>query len=121
MLKLSKLPESLTQTLAIEINEVEFIFYSRDHPTTIKKRFLSVFIVMLISPAFIYLFTSNEILANGSIWTVMGFRYEGLWMALFTPLILTAILFLGPLMTQALNGVWDIYAGSLYKLRLLYI
>lgn len=90
-----------------------FYFY-RDHPTTIKKRFLSVFIVMLISPVFIYLFTSNEILNERSIWSVMGFRYEGFWMALFTPLILTAILFLGPLMTQALNGVWDIYAGSLW-------
>lgn len=66
---------------------------------------------MLISPAFIYFFTSNEILDGRSIWAVMGFRCEGLWMALFTPLILTAILFLGPLMTQALNGIWEIYAG----------
>ncbi|XP_037027557.1 CAAX prenyl protease 2 [Bradysia coprophila] len=88
--------------------------HNRDHPTTIKKRFLSVFIVMLISPAFIYLFTSNEILEGRSIWAVMGFRTEGLWMALFTPLILTAILFLGPLMTQALNGIWDIYADPNY-------
>ncbi|KAJ6638514.1 CAAX prenyl protease 2, partial [Pseudolycoriella hygida] len=88
--------------------------HNRDHPTTIKKRFLSVFIVMLISPAFIYFFTSNEILDGRSIWAVMGFRCEGLWMALFTPLILTAILFSGPLMTQALTGVWDIYAEPGY-------
>lgn len=94
------------------LKQLPIIF--RDHPTTIKKRFLSVFIVMLISPAFIYLFTSNEILEGRSIWAVMGFRTEGLWMALFTPLILTAILFLGPLMTQALNGIWDIYAGSFF-------
>lgn len=87
------------------------LYCFRDHPTTIKKRFLSVFIVMIISPVFIYKLTSNDILDGRSVWAVMGFRSEGLWMAMFTPLILTAILFLGPLMTQALNGVWDIYAG----------
>lgn len=78
----------------------------RDHPSTIKKRFFSVTIVMLISPIFVYLFSADKILENVSLFDALGFRIKGLLTAFVLPLILTAILFLGPLSQQAFNGVF---------------
>jgi prenyl protein peptidase len=44
----------------------------------------------------------------------MGFRTEGLFMAVVVPLLLTIILFLGPLCVQMTNGVWRIYSEPMY-------
>lgn len=84
---------------------------SRDHPTTIKKRFFSVFVVMLISPLFVYLCSSADLFKHFTIWEVMGLRTEGFLSALVIPLLLTMILFLGPLSVQLTNGIWKIYSG----------
>jgi len=89
--------------------------HSSDHPSTIKKRFFSVFVVMLISPFFIYLFSAPEVLKNYTIWEVMGLRKEGLLTAFASPLLLTMILFLGPLSVQLTNGIWKIYSGMLTR------
>lgn len=88
--------------------------FHRDHPTTVKKRFFSVFMVMLISPIFIYVL----LLANKStvitIWEIMGFRTKGILVALFVPLLLTATLFLGPICAIIINGVWKSYLEPVY-------
>lgn len=93
------------------IKFVNFFFPSRDHPSTIKKRFFSVFIVMLISPFFVYLFSSPKLFKNFSIWEIMGLRTAGLLTASVVPLLLTMILFLGPLSVQLTTGIWKIYSG----------
>lgn len=82
-----------------------------DHPTTVKKRFFSVFIVMLISPLFIYLFSSRELLDHYTIWYMLGLRVDGLFSAFIYPLLLTVVLFLGPLSVQLTTGIWKIYSG----------
>lgn len=66
---------------------------------------------MLISPFFVYLFSSQDLFNHYSIWEVMGLRTEGLLSALVVPLLLTMILFLGPLSVQLTNGIWKIYSG----------
>lgn len=79
-----------------------------------KKRFCSVFMVMLISPIFIYVL----LLANKSIgitiWEIMGFRTKGILVALCVPLLLTATLFLGPICAIIINGVWKSYLEPVY-------
>lgn len=86
--------------------------FCRDHPTTIKKRFFSVFIVMLISPFFVYFFSSPNLLKHYTIWEVMGLRTGGLLSAFVIPLLLTVVLFLGPLSVQLTNGIWKVYSGG---------
>lgn len=88
---------------------------NRDHPSTIKKRFFSVFIVMLLSPFFVCFFSSQELFKHFNIWTVMGLRIQGFFSALFIPLILTMVLFLGPLSVQLTNGIWKIYSGMQWR------
>ncbi|CAO1389842.1 unnamed protein product [Diamesa hyperborea] len=83
---------------------------NRDHPSTIKKRFFSVFVVMLISPFLVYFVSSKELFNYYTIWEVMGLRLEGLLAASTLPLILTMILFLGPLSVQLTHGIWKIYS-----------
>ncbi|CAG9804206.1 unnamed protein product [Chironomus riparius] len=90
---------------------------NRDHPSTIKKRFFSVFIVMLLSPLFIYLFSSPDLLKNYTIWYVMGLRTDGFLSALIYPLLLTVVLFLGPLSVQLTNGIWKIYSEPMFWLN----
>jgi hypothetical protein len=90
-----------------------FTLFFSDHPSTIKKRFFSVFIVMLLSPLFIYLFSSPDLLKNYTIWYVMGLRTDGFISALVYPLLLTVVLFLGPLSVQLTNGIWKIYSGKM--------
>lgn len=90
-----------------------FDIHSSDHPSTIKKRFFSVFCVMLVSPLFVYFFSAPELFQHYSIWEVMGLRTEGLLSACVIPLLLTMILFLGPLTVQLSTGIWKIYSGTL--------
>lgn len=66
---------------------------------------------MIVSPIFIYLLTPDELTKKTSIWSLMGFRVKGMHTAIFASLTLTAILFLGPLTSQALSGALKLYAG----------
>jgi prenyl protein peptidase len=72
---------------------------------------------MLISPLFIYLFSSTDLLKNYTIWYVMGLRLDGFLSALIYPLLLTVILFLGPLSVQLANSIWKVYSGKREKLQ----
>lgn len=94
-------------------------FVSRDHPSTIKKRFFSVSCVMLVSPLFVYLFSSPSLFKIFTIWEVMGLRAGGILSAFVIPLLLTMILFLGPLSVQLTNGIWKIYSGLIKFIKTL--
>ncbi|CAH2094699.1 unnamed protein product [Euphydryas editha] len=87
---------------------------SRDHPTTIKRRFLSVCCMMLLAPVFTHALLKDEMLQKGDIYEYMGFRMSGMISALFVPLFLTAILFLGPLTMHFIAGTWKLYAEPMY-------
>lgn len=89
----------------------------RNHPSIIKKRSLSVFVTALISPVIIYLFGSPEMVYKHSMLDLLGFRIEGLFMACTVPLILTMILFLGPLTMQSHSDNWQLYAEPMYWLN----
>lgn len=69
---------------------------------------------MLIAPVFVLMLTSDAVFQKHSMWEIMGFRYEGLFMAIFLPLMLTAILFLGPLSVTLASGLWRIYSEPMY-------
>jgi len=81
----------------------------RKHPSTIKKRFLSVTVVTLVSPFFVYHFMDKSLLADNSLWTILGIRFAGLATAIVVPMVLTAILFLGPISILYFNGFFPFY------------
>ncbi|XP_054264722.1 CAAX prenyl protease 2 [Macrosteles quadrilineatus] len=88
--------------------------HSRDHPTTIKKRFLSVFAMMFVSPLFLYMFSGCDVFDKNTIWELLGLRLPGILVASILPLVLTMILFLGPLAMQGRSGIWRLYAEPMY-------
>ncbi|KAL2731948.1 CAAX prenyl protease 2 isoform X2 [Vespula squamosa] len=90
--------------------------HNREHPSTIKRRFFSVFIVALISPIFLYVGLDEEVFQKATIWELLGLRWSGLFQATVVPFLLTMILFLGPLSVQILNGFWRLYAEPMYWL-----
>lgn len=71
--------------------------YNRDHPTTIKQRFCSVFVVVILSPVILKLFVTSKELQKFSVFELTGLRLTGFFPAAVLPLILTMVLFLGPL------------------------
>ncbi|XP_076166748.1 ras converting CAAX endopeptidase Sras isoform X1 [Ptiloglossa arizonensis] len=85
--------------------------YNREHPTIIKKRFISVFIISLISPASLYFGMNEKVFQKATIWELLGLRWPGLIQAIVIPLLLTMILFLGPLSVLGFNGLWRLYTG----------
>lgn len=80
--------------------------HNRDHPTTVKRRFLSVTMVMLFTPLFVYKVSSEELLQEVQLNELLGLRLPGLLMAITIPTLLTFLLFLGPICVQ-------IYTSSL--------
>ncbi|XP_055905652.1 CAAX prenyl protease 2 [Eupeodes corollae] len=88
--------------------------HERNHPSTVKKRFCSVSIVMLIAPIFVYTFSSKELLAHRSLFELLGLRWQGLLAAIVIPSLLTALLFLGPLSVQLYNGHLKLYSCLQY-------
>uniref|UniRef100_A0A3Q2ZZS6 CAAX prenyl protease 2 n=1 Tax=Kryptolebias marmoratus TaxID=37003 RepID=A0A3Q2ZZS6_KRYMA len=84
----------------------------RDHPTVIKRRFTSVLIVSGLSPLFVWAWREfTGIRTNPSLLALMGIRFEGLIPAVVLPLLLTMVLFLGPLMQLAIDCPWSFTDG----------
>ncbi|XP_063801217.1 CAAX prenyl protease 2 isoform X2 [Pseudophryne corroboree] len=84
----------------------------RDHPAVIKRRFTSVLVVSLLSPLFLWVWKEvTGIKTGAAILSLMGFRLEGLLTATILPLLLTMILFLGPLVHLSLDCPWDFIDG----------
>lgn len=50
----------------------------------------------IISPVFVYLFGSPQLLDKYSLAEIIGLRSSGLLLAVLLPLLLTLVLFLGP-------------------------
>ncbi|KAK5876190.1 hypothetical protein CesoFtcFv8_027185 [Champsocephalus esox] len=76
----------------------------RDHPAVIKRRFTSVLIVSGLSPLFVWTWRQLTGVRTGpALLSLMGIRFEGLIPAILLPLMLTMVLFLGPLMQLAMD------------------
>ncbi|XP_030753425.1 CAAX prenyl protease 2 isoform X2 [Sitophilus oryzae] len=86
--------------------------YNRDHPTTIRQRFLSVFVMFFLSPVFLYVGLNKDVLEKVSLAEVLGLRTKGLLQAFFMPLFLTMILFLGPISMELYSGIAKLYTES---------
>ena len=71
--------------------------YDRDHPETIKRRFLSAFFTSCLCPPLVNMFGSPDLLKSHGLAKIIGIRSEGLLAASIIPLGLTMILFLGPI------------------------
>jgi len=77
--------------------------HDRDSPITIKRRFLSAFCTVCISPFVVKYFVSEELLQKQSLYEIIGIRREGLCNAVLIPLLLTVILFAGPIAVSLSN------------------
>ncbi|KAM4017867.1 CAAX prenyl protease 2 isoform 2-T2 [Anomaloglossus baeobatrachus] len=85
---------------------------SRDHPAVIKRRFTSVLIVSSLSPLFLWVWKElTGIKTDAAILSLMGFRFEGIFTATLLPLLLTMVLFLGPLVQLCLDCPWGLIDG----------
>ncbi|XP_036909226.1 CAAX prenyl protease 2 isoform X2 [Sturnira hondurensis] len=83
-----------------------------DHPAVIKRRFTSVLVVSSLSPLCVLLWRELTGIQPGtSLLTLMGFRLEGFFPAALLPLLLTMILFLGPLMQLSMDCPCDLADG----------
>ncbi|XP_040399383.1 CAAX prenyl protease 2 [Cygnus olor] len=79
----------------------------RDHPSVIKRRFTSVLVVSGLSPAFVWLWKElTGIKADTPLPALLGLRLEGLVPATLLPLLLTMVLFLGPLIQLSMDCPW---------------
>uniref|UniRef100_A0A9J7ZHE6 CAAX prenyl protease 2 n=1 Tax=Cyprinus carpio carpio TaxID=630221 RepID=A0A9J7ZHE6_CYPCA len=84
----------------------------RDHPAVIKRRFTSVLIVSALSPVFVWAWKEFTAIQTGpSLLALMGIRLEGLIPAIILPLLLTMVLFLGPLIHLAMDCPWGFIDG----------
>ncbi|ELK13286.1 CAAX prenyl protease 2 isoform X4 [Pteropus alecto] len=84
----------------------------RDHPAVIKRRFTSVLVVSSLSPLCVLLWRELTGIQPGtSLLSLMGFRLEGIFPAALLPLLLTMILFLGPLMQLSMDCPCDLADG----------
>ena len=104
-------------------------FYSpfRNHPKTVKQRFISAFCMLFISPLCVYitlgLFENevNDFQFHAGAITIfffpkgskgllhhLGLRSNGLIPAFILPLMLTSVLFLGPITPSILDHSWTI-------------
>ena len=83
----------------------------RDNPETIKRRFISVLAVCAVSPVFLWLISSPVGPSSGhSLFQLLGVKLTGFVTAVFAPLALTMVLFLGPLALQYQEGYLLLYA-----------
>lgn len=64
---------------------------------------------MLLSPAFVYKFSLGaKVFKDVTLAAILGFRTEGFLLATIVPILLTSLLFLGPLVAQAFNESWRV-------------
>ncbi|KAG9346653.1 hypothetical protein JZ751_006964 [Albula glossodonta] len=83
-----------------------------DHPSVIKRRFTSVLVVSALSPVFVWAWKELTGVRPGpSLLALMGIRLEGILTAATLPLLLTMVLFLGPLIQLAVDCPWGLLDG----------
>ncbi|KAG7235357.1 hypothetical protein INR49_002741 [Caranx melampygus] len=77
-----------------------------------KETFHSVLIVSGLSPLFVWVWREfTGVRTVPSLLALMGIRFEGLIPAIILPLLLTMVLFLGPLMQLAMDCPWSFMDG----------
>lgn len=85
----------------------------RDHPDSIKRRFFSVICMMFVAPFITHLFLDKRPYGD-EYYKLYGIRWTGLIPACILPLVLTVVLFLGPLTLQYYSGIWKLYSQPVY-------
>ncbi|GLV40539.1 severas [Carabus blaptoides fortunei] len=91
--------------------------HNRNHPSTIKKRFFSVFVMMFVSPIFLNIALNENIKEKALLWEVMGLRTPCIIPATILPLVLTMVLFLGPISMQANSGILKLHSQPVFWLN----
>ncbi|KAL8585124.1 hypothetical protein ACOMHN_013140 [Nucella lapillus] len=87
----------------------------RDHPDVIKRRFMSVGVVCTVAAPLLWVFgTSSTDEKAHTILEWMGIRFYGLIPATVIPLLITMVLFLGPLYLHYMDGVFRLYLEPRY-------
>lgn len=64
---------------------------------------------MLIAPLFVYFTASRDQLKHSTLWELIGLKKEEIIKAFLVPLLLTAVLFMGPIFVHIYNGSWRDY------------
>ena len=79
---------------------------SRNHPTTVKRRFLAVGVVSVVAPIglYMYLRTKLEILSISSFASLLGLKWNGLVTATCFPTLLILTLYGGPIFHNWIDG-----------------
>lgn len=72
---------------------------------------------MLISPFVVYYLLCTNENTNVPLYEIMGFRFDGIGHAILVPLMLTVILFLGPLSSLAFDGSMKLLIRPTYWLE----
>jgi len=88
--------------------------YDRDHPETIKRRFISAGFMTAVSPVFVYMFGAPWLLQEHSLASVLGLRLPGLLHALTLPLLLTALLFTGSIAMLLMDDKSRLFLSPVY-------
>ncbi|CAB4054341.1 RCE1 [Lepeophtheirus salmonis] len=88
----------------------------RNHPNTIKRRFISAFLTTLAAPWFVYAFGHSPLLEKHGLLNILGIRFSGFIPALIIPLFLTLTLFLGPFVSLVLSIEGDFVTNILQYL-----
>jgi len=86
----------------------------RDHPDTIKRRFISAAFMTIVSPVFVYMFGCPELLAKYPLAEIIGLRWPGLVQASVLPLVLTVVLFLGPTVMLLCDDRFRVYCVPMF-------
>lgn len=67
---------------------------------------------MVLAPFVTQYFLTEETINRSGMYEQLGLRTSGLFAAIVAPLLLTAILFMGPLTMHVLSGSWKLYTGN---------
>jgi len=86
----------------------------RDHPDTIKRRFVSAAFMTIVSPVFVWKFGADHLLENFTLMDLLGLRTQGLIQACILPLLLTMILFLGPTAMLLLDERFRVFCVPMF-------
>jgi hypothetical protein len=92
--------------------------YERNHPNVIRRRFLAVILVCSI----IYLYLKHTCNPRVNIHQWLGFRFDfvSLWTLLIYPILLTLMLYMGPIIQWLILCDWRYYRYNWKYLQLLY-
>jgi len=112
--------QSCFQCLILAVSYVAAIYifdkriYDRNHPESIKQRIKSVTLICLLAPVFVYYCGSTSFTSRYDVITWLGLHTNHIINAIFFPLLLTAILFLGPIVMRLCeNGIDELQISIL--------